>query len=153
MAPFGPLEGHSLGDGWPQDYWRRLAAQCDQDGFAWPVVKFLELLSELRTSEQLLFARNRMYSLSPEHLATTAGQIGGALLNLREADAPEDLVAAVASLYEMLVEEMDERVDRGVSPQLPELDSRLGLGGWQPERWRSLGSWRDLLREGGDLDG
>lgn len=38
------LRGHRLGDGWPQAYWRDLAEQCEEHGFARPIVKFSERL-------------------------------------------------------------------------------------------------------------
>lgn len=140
-----PLEGHSLGDGWPQEYWFRLAARCEHDGFARPVVRFLERLGELRTSDQLGVARGWMDSLSAEHLATVTGQVGGALLNLERIGAPDDLVDDVASLYSDMVDELSERTDRGEFLQPPNPATRVRWGRHRPETSRTLRDWSDLI--------
>lgn len=139
------LQGHRLGDGWPQAYWHDLAEQCDEHGFARPIVRFLELLGELRTSNQLGLARGEMRSLSAEHLATVTGQVGGALLNLKRLDAPEDLVESVTTLYRTLLDEMSDRADRGEYLQPPDPMERVRVGRDRPRNWRELRDWTDLV--------
>jgi hypothetical protein len=150
LAVRGPfdrrLQGHRLGDGWPQGYWRDLAARCDEEGFARPVVGFLEFLGELRSSQQMGLARGRMRSLSAEHLATVTGQIGGGLLNLERLGAPDDLVGRVSSLYRALLDEMRGRCEDGEYPQPPDPRPRLRLGGGRPDGWRDVREWDDVVR-------
>lgn len=140
------LEGHRLGDGWPQEYWRDLAARCDEEGFAWPVVRFLELLGELRSTEQMGLARGQMRSLSAEHLATVTGQVGGALLNLQWLDPPGDLVEKVSALYRALLDEMRERGEEGEYLQPPNPDRRVRLAGDRPDDRRGFRDWDDLVQ-------
>lgn len=137
------LRGHSLGDGWPQLYWRDLAAQCEDHGFARPIVRFLELLGELRTAEQVGMARSEMRSLSAGHLATVTGQVGGALLNLERLGAPADLVEDISALYRMLVDEMERR--QGEYGVRPDPARHVRYGSRQPESWRRLDDWVDLV--------
>lgn len=149
LAVRGPflrrLEGHRLGDGWPQRYWREVAAHCDEEAYARPVVRFLRLLSELRTSRQIGFAREEMRSLSAEHLATVTGQVGGALLHLRRTeDVPEEVVGQVAGLYRALLDEMSRRCEAGEYAQPPSPASRIRLGGRLPEGWRECRDWADV---------
>lgn len=139
------LQGHRLGDGWPQGYWRDLAARCDEEGFARPVVGFLELLGELRSSKQMGLARGRIRSLSAEHLATVTGQVGGGLLNLERMDAPDELVGRVSALYRALLDEMRERCEDGEYLQPPDPSPRLRLGGEKPESWREYRDWSDVV--------
>lgn len=142
---FRQLEGHPLGDGWPQTYWRDLATQCYEDGFARPVVGFLERLGELRTSDQIGLARGKMRALSAEHLATVTGQVAGALVNLRSNDAPEELVDEVTALYRMLLDEVDARCERGEYLQPPNPATRVRIGRYPPDVLRKPLDWRDLV--------
>lgn len=142
---FRQLEGHALGDGWPQRYWRDLAERCYRDGFARPVVRFLELLGELRTFDQIRLARGEMRSLSAEHLAAAAGQVAGALMNLRHNDAPEDLVDAVAALYGMLLDEVDTRCERREYLQPPNPAAHVRIGRHPPDVLAEIRDWRDVV--------
>lgn len=149
LAVQGPflraLDGHSLGDGWPQEYWRSVAEQCEYDGFAHQVVRYLERLGELRTVDQLNLARGWTDSLSAEHLAAVTGQVGGALLNLKRIKAPEDLVEDVASLYRDLVDEISNRAEQGEYLQPPNPATLVRMGRHQPDDWREVGDWSDLI--------
>lgn len=139
------LRGHRLGDGWPQAYWRDLAAQCGEHGFARPIVRFLELLGELRTTEQIGLVRCEMRSLSAEHLATVTGQVGGALLNLERLGAPQELVAGVRSLYRTLLEEMSDRLDRGEFLHPPDPARHVRYGRDRNDDWPEVRDWVDLV--------
>lgn len=143
------LEGHELGDGWPQTYWRDLAATCDENGFAPAVVRFLRFLGELRTTRQIGVARGRARSLSAEHLATVTGQVGGALLNLERVGAPDDLVESVSGLYRVLLEEMSDRCEEGQYPQPPNATTRIRFGSRQPDDWRDFRDWIDPVSGNG----
>lgn len=149
LAVRGPfhrrLQGHRLGDGWPLRYWRDLAEQCDDEGFARPVVGFLEFLGELRSSKQMSLARGRMRSLSAEHLAAVTGQVGGGLLNLERMDAPDDLVGRVSALYRALLDEMRDRCEEGEYLQPPDPGPRLRFGGRQHDGWRDVRDWGDVV--------
>lgn len=139
------LQGHSLGDGWPQGYWRDLAAKCAEEGFARPVVRCLEFLGELRSSDQMGLARGQMRSLSAEHLATVTGQVGGALLDLEELEAPDGLVGQVAALYRELLDEIGDRCEAGEYLQPPNPRSRLRVGRRRPDGWREYRDWSDIV--------
>ncbi|MFW6192825.1 MAG: hypothetical protein ACOC83_04990 [Gemmatimonadota bacterium] len=149
LAVQGPfqrrLQGHELGDGWPQGYWRELAARCDEEGFARPVVRFLDFLGELRSSKQMGLARGRMRSLSAEHLAAVTGQVGGGLMNLERLGAPNALVGKVSALYRALLDEMGARCEDGEYLQPPAASSRLGFGGRRPDGWRECRDWDDVV--------
>lgn len=138
-------DGHPLGDGWPRRTWHELADECLRAGLARPVVRFLRFLGGLRACDQLCIARGEMRALSSEHLATVAGQVGGALLLLEREDAPAEVLDHVATLYEVLLEELDDRVERGEYLQPPALPARLRYGWRKPDGWREYRDWLDLV--------